>query len=161
MHLPDMSPPGNPAGIGATQEAMYNSINGCRGLGAPDATVVTDSSRSRQGRKRQLNSLAQRRYRAKQKEQTQGLQETRQQLASKVAELQDVKKACTSLQVLHSTPPVFIEVLKSQSHGHSRTLRLHCARVLFHSMCHDPWVLPCSHLLPPSAVIYTHMITAH
>ena len=105
MHLPDTSLPSYPAGIGTTEEAMYNSgsMDDCRPPGAPDTPVATDSSRATQGRRRKLNSLAQRRYRAKQKEQTQGLQETRQQLASKVAELEDVKSACTSLQVLHST----------------------------------------------------------
>ena len=109
MHLPEAAPPSAFGAEGGVHNSMGLDFCGAQlegdwmwGQGSPDATGTTcaaESPRSRLGLKRKSNSLAQRRYRAKQKEKTQGLHETLQQLASKVSELEVVKKACATLQV--------------------------------------------------------------
>ena len=51
------------------------------------------------GRRRRLNSLAQKRYRLKQKKAAESLEGTVQELEQSVPKLQEVTKACASLQV--------------------------------------------------------------
>lgn len=106
MHAPGAFPGSAlcSAPVALQTEAVFNAIaeqqEGSREqvLGAPDAACG-----QRQGFKRKSNSAAQRRYRVKQKQKNQGLEQTLQDLGSKIVELECVKRACSSLQVPFQT----------------------------------------------------------
>ena len=163
MQTPGAGQQGTLAGERAAHNSMSMNfcgaqLEGGRGQdrGSPDASGTTCaaelSPRDSLGLKRKNNSLAQRRYRARQKQKTEGLQETLQQLASKVSELEVVKKACAMLQVQCS---VFMAVTRRKQLvlvSPSCLFSPRCMRALDRSTCGLPVLLEIKRI--PSYLLY-------